>query len=159
MFQPHPVSVGKSKTKSIRKFHKLKYDHANQRFQPCLCPIGNQFNQQLQSKSFRWASTHTTETPWTHNYSLRHLRLTSLVIPNIWKTGKVIPLPKTKTPIYERSSYKPISLFSPLAKLLVITPLDCSLIATNNSPAAACDALNRYLPIFHTWKQTLERLT
>ena len=39
-------------------------------------------------------------------------------IPAIWKTGRIIPLLKPGKPADEGSSYRPISLLSPLAKIL-----------------------------------------
>ena len=40
------------------------------------------------------------------------------IIPGIWKQGKIIPLLKPGKPADEGSSYRPISLLSPLAKIL-----------------------------------------
>ena len=39
-------------------------------------------------------------------------------IPAIWKTGRIIPLLKPGKPVDEGKSYRPISLLSPLAKIL-----------------------------------------
>ena len=40
------------------------------------------------------------------------------VIPNIWKTGKIIPLLKPGKPADKGSSYRPVSLLSPAIKIL-----------------------------------------
>ena len=40
------------------------------------------------------------------------------IIPGIWKQGKIIPLLKPGKPADQGSSYRPISLLSPLAKIL-----------------------------------------
>ena len=42
----------------------------------------------------------------------------SAIIPNIWKTGKIIPLSKPNKPADKGPSYRPISLLSPSAKIL-----------------------------------------
>ena len=46
------------------------------------------------------------------------------ITPPLWKVGRIIPLPKPGKPVDEGPSYRPISLLSPLAKLLesVILP-------------------------------------
>ena len=44
-------------------------------------------------------------------------------IPHIWKVGKIIPLLKPKKPADEGSSYRPVSLLCPAAKLLESTLL------------------------------------
>ena len=44
--------------------------------------------------------------------------INSGVIPRIWKQGKIIPLLKPGKPADQGSSYRPISLLSPLAKIL-----------------------------------------
>ncbi|MCP3665517.1 MAG: hypothetical protein GY696_23975, partial [Gammaproteobacteria bacterium] len=40
------------------------------------------------------------------------------IIPNIWKTGKIIPLLKPGKPADKRPSYRPVSLLSPAIKIL-----------------------------------------
>lgn len=47
------------------------------------------------------------------NLSLRHQ-----VIPNVWKVGRIIPLVKPGKPASKGKSYRPISLLSPVAKLM-----------------------------------------
>ena len=42
----------------------------------------------------------------------------TLMIPNIWKVGRVIPLIKSGKPIDQGTSFRPISLLSPIAKLM-----------------------------------------
>ena len=44
--------------------------------------------------------------------------LLTAIIPPLWKTGRIIPLPKPGKPSNEGKSYRPVSLLSPLAKLL-----------------------------------------
>ena len=46
------------------------------------------------------------------------------ITPPLWKVGRIIPLPKPGKPVDKGPSYRPISLLSPLAKLLesVILP-------------------------------------
>lgn len=44
--------------------------------------------------------------------------LSTLIVPNIWKRAKVIPLLKPGKPPDESTSYRPISLLSPVAKLI-----------------------------------------
>ncbi|KAI5731922.1 hypothetical protein M8J77_018439 [Diaphorina citri] len=50
--------------------------------------------------------------------SILNLSLTSLIIPDIWKVARIIPLPKPNKDVNESNSYRPISLLSPIAKLL-----------------------------------------
>ena len=40
------------------------------------------------------------------------------IIPMIWKTANIIPIPKYNKDIHEHTSYRPISLLSPIAKVL-----------------------------------------
>lgn len=47
-----------------------------------------------------------------------NISLGSLVVPNIWKTARVIPLLKPGKPADEASSHRPISLLSPIAKII-----------------------------------------
>ena len=58
--------------------------------------------------------------PQTLNYltDLFNDVLTSGVTPPLWKTGRIIPLLKPGKPSNEGKSYRPVSLLSPLAKLL-----------------------------------------
>ena len=52
------------------------------------------------------------------------------IIPPKWKVGRIIPLLKPNKPADEGASYRPISLLSPLAKLLesvVLVPLSASI--------------------------------
>ena len=50
--------------------------------------------------------------------SLLNASIASSVIPDIWKVARIVPLPKPGKPAGEGSSYRPISLLSPVAKLL-----------------------------------------
>ena len=43
-----------------------------------------------------------------------------LQTPTIWKTAKIVPLPKPGKPLENSGSYRPISLLSPIAKLLEV---------------------------------------
>jgi hypothetical protein len=49
---------------------------------------------------------------------LYNLSLNHNVIPQIWKVAKVVPIPKPGKDLNQGSSYRPISLLSPLAKTL-----------------------------------------
>ena len=59
------------------------------------------------------------------------LSLNKNIIPQIWKLAKIIPIPKPNKDPHQGSSYRPISLLSPTAKLLekIILPY-----ITNNIP-------------------------
>ena len=46
------------------------------------------------------------------------LCVNSLKIPDMWKLGKIIPIPKPGKPINMGSSYRPITLLSPVIKVL-----------------------------------------
>lgn len=50
--------------------------------------------------------------------NMLNLSMDSLTIPGVWKVGRVIPLLKPGKPVENSKSYRPISLLSPLAKLL-----------------------------------------
>ena len=50
--------------------------------------------------------------------NLYNLVLNTNIIPIIWKTAKIIPIPKPNKSVNEGSSYRPISLLSPIAKTL-----------------------------------------
>ena len=50
--------------------------------------------------------------------TLYNLVLNTNIIPMIWKTAKIIPIPKPNKNVNEGSSYRPISLLSPIAKTL-----------------------------------------
>lgn len=117
--QPHAPSTSCVSRKAENKINswvpQIKiYDHANAfshvDVTSAIISIKN-------SKAFALASTHTTETLWTqptaiaYVIALMNLCLTSLVILNIWKTGKVIPFPKPNKPINKGSSY-PIAALS-----------------------------------------------
>ena len=43
--------------------------------------------------------------------------ISKVLIPPIWKVGRIIPLPKPGKPENEATSYRPISILSPVAKL------------------------------------------
>ena len=60
-----------------------------------------------------------------------NLSLNKNIIPQIWKLAKIIPIPKPNKDPHQGSSYRPISLLSPTAKLLekIILPY-----ITNNIP-------------------------
>lgn len=47
-----------------------------------------------------------------------NMSLSSLIIPDIWKVAKIIPLPKPGKDLNKATSFRPISLLSPIAKLL-----------------------------------------
>lgn len=49
---------------------------------------------------------------------LLNLSLQTLIIPNVWKTARIIPIPKPGKNLDEGKSFRPISLLSPVAKLL-----------------------------------------
>ena len=61
-----------------------------------------------------------------------NLSLNKNIIPQIWKLAKIIPIPKPNKDPHQGSSYRPISLLSPTAKLLekIILPY-----ITNNIPS------------------------
>ena len=61
-----------------------------------------------------------------------NLSLNKNIIPQIWKLAKIIPIPKPNKDPHLGSSYRPISLLSPTAKLLekIILPY-----ITNNIPS------------------------
>ena len=63
----------------------------------------------------------------TYMAQLFNLIVESCKIPEIWKTGRVIPLPKPGKPANISTSYRPISLLSPAAKLLekLLLPTIC----------------------------------
>ena len=50
--------------------------------------------------------------------SLLNLALNTNTIPHIWKLAKIIPIPKPNKDLSQGSSYRPISLLSPIAKTL-----------------------------------------
>ena len=50
--------------------------------------------------------------------SLKNLSIHSLVIPVIWKVGRIFPILKPNKPASKRESYRPISLLSPVVKIL-----------------------------------------
>jgi len=54
----------------------------------------------------------------TYLTNLFNLTLTSNRIPQIWKLAKIIPIPKPNKPANEGTSFRPISLLSPIAKVL-----------------------------------------
>ena len=47
-----------------------------------------------------------------------NLSLSMAIIPDGWKTGKIIPVPKSGKPLHLGSSYRPITLLSPVVKIL-----------------------------------------
>ena len=59
----------------------------------------------------------------TYLTSLFNLTLSQNNIPQIWKLAKIIPIPKPNKPANEGTSFRPISLLSPLAKVLEKTLL------------------------------------
>ena len=63
-----------------------------------------------------------------------NIALNTNTIPQIWKTAKIIPIPKPNKDKQIGSSFRPISLLSPIAKILekIILP-----DITNNIPAIA----------------------
>lgn len=58
--------------------------------------------------------------PKTTKYltNLLNLSIKTLIIPNVWKVGQIIPILKPGKPNDQGSSHRPISLLSPVAKLL-----------------------------------------
>ena len=94
-------------------------------------------------------STKNTNSTGTDGLNIRHLKhlgpkgldyltkilnlsLNKNIIPQIWKLAKIIPIPKPNKDPHQGSSYRPISLLSPTAKLLekIILPY-----ITNNIPS------------------------
>ena len=59
-----------------------------------------------------------------------NLSLNKNIIPQIWKLAKIIPIPKPNKDPHQGSSYRPISLLSPTAKLLekIILPYITNII-------------------------------
>ncbi|KAI5727897.1 hypothetical protein M8J77_008348 [Diaphorina citri] len=57
--------------------------------------------------------------------SMFNLSLKSLTIPNVWKIARIIPLLKPGKDPHDSKSYRPISLLSPVVKLLEATLLPC----------------------------------
>ena len=55
---------------------------------------------------------------YTYLSVIFNLSLKTLVIPDIWKTGRVVPLLKSGKPSDRGDSYRPISLLSPVVKTL-----------------------------------------
>ena len=56
------------------------------------------------------------------------------IIPQIWKTAKIIPIPKPNKDTSLGTSYRPISLLSPIAKLLEKTILPNITLNIENNP-------------------------
>jgi len=54
----------------------------------------------------------------TYLTNLFNLSLSRNHIPQIWKLAKIIPIPKPNKPASEGTSFRPISLLSPIAKVL-----------------------------------------
>ncbi len=54
----------------------------------------------------------------TYLTNIFNICMETSVIPNIWKTGKIIPLLKPGKPADKGSSYRPVSLLSPAIKIL-----------------------------------------
>ena len=62
---------------------------------------------------------------------LLDLSLHTLVIPDIWKVARIIPILKPNKPATKGESYRPISLLSPVVKILEALLF---LLSKNSSP-------------------------
>ena len=65
---------------------------------------------------------HVGEKGLTYMAETFSLCVNSLKIPDMWKLGKIIPIPKPGKPINMGSSYRPITLLSPVIKVLANHP-------------------------------------
>lgn len=120
-FSTHPSYLDKTVCKALRHLHALKQY------------VPGEFTSMQMAAAIGATETSKTLGPdcWS-SIILKHIRaiviyfltevvnlsLTSLGIPNLRKVGRVIPLDKPTKPADLSKSYRPISLQSPVAKLL-----------------------------------------
>ncbi|WP_333764851.1 reverse transcriptase domain-containing protein [Streptomyces sp. IBSBF 2390] len=121
LFTPHPGSADKAKRKTLRKFHNTK---------PEAPPIftTSEVEQAIKSTSSSKAFGPDGLAPILlknigpncieYLTGIFNLSLSTLKIPNVWKVGRIIPLLKPNKSPSEGTSYRPISLLSPLVKLM-----------------------------------------
>lgn len=120
-FTAHPTTHDNTKKKLVRKAHKLSKTSENlftvnqvaeaiREIKPSKA-LGPDEIAPIMLKNIGNAAT-------SYLTDLLNLSVKSQVIPNIWKVGRIIPILKPGKPSDHGSSYRPISLLSPIAKLL-----------------------------------------
>ncbi|KAI5707813.1 hypothetical protein M8J77_010316 [Diaphorina citri] len=120
-FTPHPSSYDKSVRNTIRHIHQLKQTEPT-RFNPedVQVVIKSTNNSKALGPDNLSPIMLKHVGPLCINYltSIFNLCMETLDFPRIWKVSKVIPLLKPGKPADKGKSYRPISLLSPLIKIL-----------------------------------------
>lgn len=120
-FTPHPTSTDKTKRKTIRHSHKqAKTDENIFTIEDVTRAIQNSKTSKALGPDGIAPIMLKHLGPIATNYitELVNTSMRTMQIPNIWKVGRIIPLPKPGKPANQGKSYRPISLLSPIAKLM-----------------------------------------
>ena len=121
-FIEHPTNPDKARRAVRRRFKKLGTDHNPPIFTPE--EVSAAMNNAKSSKALGPDGIATVMLkklgPAAISYmtNLFNMTMQTLNIPTIWKEARIVPIPKPNKPTDQGASYRPISLLSPVAKIL-----------------------------------------
>lgn len=117
-FTPHPDQIDKMSRKIVRLLHKLPPSDNTNMFSED--EVLNAIKATKTSKACGADGIspvmlkHLGQAGIKYITGMLNMSISSLKIPNVWKLGRIIPLLKPSKPIDQSTSYRPISLLSPI---------------------------------------------